>query len=159
MFPKKNAEISVRLSVKIVAKIILFLTSLNFNHSALAKSAPLCGVLYNVSGVNKIEKMILKSTSDYPLPRDPFGLQMFDIDDKDLLHKVESNSNIDWANLMADSNFSRIKSIKDLNISLCLEKFESINVRSSGSLYLSVQKAIDYKVWQDGKLLIAGQRP
>lgn len=159
MSPIKNAKFSLTRWLKIVVQIILFLTSLNFTHLALGEAAPLCGALYNVSGVNKIEKMILKSTSDYPLPRDPFGLQMFDIEDKELLLDIEANSNIDWEQLLLESSFARIKSIQDLHISICLKKFESINIRSSGSLFLSVRKAFDYKVWQNGELLIAGQRP
>lgn len=140
-------------------KIILLLTSMSISHLALGNSQSLCGVIYNASGTSKIEKITVKANPNYSLPRDPFSLQMFDINDQYFLGKIESHSTILWQKLLSESNFLRIKKLQSENISLCLDSFESINVRSSASLFLLVQKALKFRVWQNGQKLFSSQRP
>ena len=107
----------------------------------------------NVVGDHEVEKIILKSESHYPLPRDPFNLQQFDIDDAIFLEQVEDAASFSWKdflNIPSDPNNTRIQ---NQNIHICLSKFSSTNMRSSASLFLVVHDCKNYTVWKHNNLI------
>jgi hypothetical protein len=119
-------------------------------HSALAAS--LCGQLVNVKGSTKPTGFVVAADERALLPRDPFGLRMFDIHDLRVLDAVTRSTRVSLS-AMLELSRSEYLPLKKKNLFVCLDDFQSHNQSSAGGFILVVDSAEKFRLWEESTLV------
>jgi hypothetical protein len=118
--------------------------------SALGEA--LCGQLINVKGSSRPIGFVVAADEKATLPRDPFGLRMFDVDSIPFMEVVSKSTGISPSEMLDLSRHEYLP-LKKKGIFVCLDQFQFHNQSSAGGYILVVDTAEAFRIWNGSNLV------
>ncbi|MEI8026870.1 MAG: hypothetical protein WCI18_11030 [Pseudomonadota bacterium] len=122
----------------------------DYASSSLAES--LCGQLVNVKGSTKPIGFVIAADERANLPRDPFGLRMFDVDGAPFMDAVAKSTGISLNEMLELSRHEYLP-LKKKGIFVCIDQFRFHNQSSAGGYILVVDTTEMFRIWVGSNLV------
>ena len=132
-----------------LVRCLLSLVSL-YATSSLAES--LCGQLVNVKGSTKPIGFVVAADERANLPRDPFGLRMFDVDAAPFMDAVAKSTGISLNEMLQLSRHEYLP-LKKKGIFVCVDQYRFHNQSSAGGYILVIDSTDMFRVWMGSHLV------